>query len=169
MFTIVTDARKHSAGLLLLSGKRLLVLERAPGTRNPGTWGLPGGQRNAGEAAYEAAVREANEEMGGAPPHLVVGEVAVQRSARRYEVFACRTPRDRRAHWRPRLDKEHIAWRWVSLKWCLRNKRRLHPVLRALVEDDAGLHWLSRMVERKTPARRLPGGRRASDGVRAAS
>lgn len=169
MFTVVTDARKRSAGLLLLSGKRVLVLQRAPGTTNAGTWGLPGGQREPSEAAYAAAVRESREELGHVPPHLLLGEAAVQRGARRYEVFAGRTARERRPHLRFKLNAEHDGWRWVSLKWCLRNERRLHPVLRALVTDDAGLRWLRRMVERRDAGGIQRGGRRASDGVRAAS
>ncbi len=167
MLTVVVGARKRSAGLLILSGKRVLLLKRSAGSRNPGRWGLPGGQRDGPEGAYANALRESREELGAVPPHLLVGEAAVQRGARRYELFACRSSRAVRETWRPVLDHEHDAWRWATRKWCLQHPEALHPVLRTLLDDPDGRLWFRRVLGQEHRLRRLPGGRRSSDGLSA--
>lgn len=43
---------------------RVLGARRAPGTRNAGTWELPGGKVEPGEQDHEALVRELREELG---------------------------------------------------------------------------------------------------------
>jgi 8-oxo-dGTP pyrophosphatase MutT (NUDIX family) len=46
-------------------GPRLLITRRAPGLRtHAGQWALPGGRRDPGESAEEAALRELQEETG---------------------------------------------------------------------------------------------------------
>lgn len=47
---------------------RYLLQKRAGESPHPGTWGLPGGHAHAGEDLWDAAVREASEEMGALPP-----------------------------------------------------------------------------------------------------
>ena len=64
--------RFGAAGLLLRApgsdGEPLLLLQhRATWTHYGDLWGLPGGARNSGESAADAAVREAGEEAGVAP------------------------------------------------------------------------------------------------------
>lgn len=164
MLTILIDPEKRSAGLLVVAGKRILLLRRSRRSGNGGTWGLPGGQLDRREPVYAAAVRESIEELAGLPRHAVVGHAAVQRRARRYEVLACRVPRDTRRAWAPTLNHEHDDWRWVTRSWCREHRHRLHPVVRALVDDPAGRRWLRDMVRCEEPAA-LPGGRRASDGL----
>lgn len=168
MLTILIDPEKRSAGLLVIAGKRVLLLRRARRAGNGGTWGLPGGQIDRDEAVYAAAARETREELAGLPRHALVGHAAVQRRARRYEVLACRVPRRTRESWQPSLNHEHVAWRWVTRRWCRAHRADLHPVVRALVDDAAGWRWLCEMVRGDEP-RALPGGRRASDGVRRAA
>ena len=46
---------------------RYLLQKRADGTANGGTWGLPGGRCHDGEVPWDAAVREAAEELGDLP------------------------------------------------------------------------------------------------------
>lgn len=57
-----------AAGLFLLArvdGALSVLLQlRAGWTNQGGTWGIPGGARDMGETAVEAAVREASEECG---------------------------------------------------------------------------------------------------------
>ncbi len=73
--------RYGAAGLLLRvpgpeGGPLLLLQHRAAWTHYGDLWGLPGGARNSGESAADAAVREAGEEAGIAPADIrVVGEL----------------------------------------------------------------------------------------------
>jgi 8-oxo-dGTP pyrophosphatase MutT (NUDIX family) len=46
---------------------RYLLQKRADGVQNGGTWGLPGGRCHDGEVPWDAAVREAAEELGDLP------------------------------------------------------------------------------------------------------
>ena len=53
-----------AAGLLLVRNGSILMQHRAPWVHNGGTWGIPGGARDSHESATQAAIREANEEIG---------------------------------------------------------------------------------------------------------
>lgn len=130
---------KRSAGLLLVSDGRLLVLERAPQMSNPLTWGVPGGQIGRDEAPFDAAIRESSEELGPLPPMVVVGQVRVERGVGSFDVYICRLSDAAREVWSPRLCDEHVRWRWSKLRWCLNRRRKLHPVLRALLDDPRAL------------------------------
>jgi 8-oxo-dGTP pyrophosphatase MutT (NUDIX family) len=64
-----TDGHTHwgprgAAGLLVAEGGRLLLQLRASWAHQGGTWSVPGGARERGETAVEAALREAHEELG---------------------------------------------------------------------------------------------------------
>lgn len=141
-------APRRSAGLLLLSGRRLLLLRRAPRANNPGLWDLPGGRLHPAESSWRAARREATEEMGSLPGGAVLGELRVARAggAKRYDVFVCRIPGRARSRWAPRLDREHDEHRWVRLEWCLVHRDELHPVVRALLDEPAAIRALRRAI-----------------------
>jgi len=140
----------RSAGLLLLAGRRLLVVERAPDCSNAGRWGLPGGRLRRGEAPFAAAHREAIEELGSLPPLEVSGRLRVRRPrAGRYDVFVCRAERDARRGWCPRLNREHTRYRWVRLEWLFAQRDRLHPVLRTVVERPDAVAALCRVLARR--------------------
>ena len=132
-----TKPTKRSAGILMISDGRFLVLRRAKGTNNPRLWDLPGGQRDEGERADETAWREAGEEIGYLPRTNVTGRVLVLRNGgkKRYDLFVCVcSPRVRRV-WRPQIASEHSEHRWVDIQWCIARRQWLHPVLRALLDD----------------------------------
>lgn len=67
--------RLGAAGLLLARDGRALVQLRARWVHRGGTWALPGGARERGETAVQAALREAAEELG-----LAAASVEVQDS-----------------------------------------------------------------------------------------
>ncbi len=153
MLTIANQKAKLSAGLLLFSGKRILLLKRVRLSPNGGTWGLPGGQCHPLESSFQTAVREAEEEIGDIPRNHLIGSVAVQRSHRRYEIFAVRTKKRMRKCWVPRLNQEHSSFRWVSFKWCLRHMDDLHPVLRQIFKDESGRQWVLNMRQLQSSVR----------------
>jgi 8-oxo-dGTP diphosphatase len=53
-----------AAGLILIRSQSILMQHRAPWVHNGDTWGIPGGARDSHESPLEAALREANEEIG---------------------------------------------------------------------------------------------------------
>jgi 8-oxo-dGTP diphosphatase len=53
-----------AAGLILIRDQSILMQHRAPWVHNGDTWGIPGGARDSHESPLEAALREANEEIG---------------------------------------------------------------------------------------------------------
>jgi 8-oxo-dGTP diphosphatase len=55
--------RRGAAGLLIADDGRVLLQLRAAWSHQGGTWSIPGGARERGESAVEAALREAQEEM----------------------------------------------------------------------------------------------------------
>ena len=55
--------RRGAAGLLLADRGTVLLQHRASWAHKGGTWSIPGGARERGESAVEAALREAKEEM----------------------------------------------------------------------------------------------------------
>ena len=62
--------RRGAAGLLLADGGLVLLQLRAKWSHHGGTWSIPGGARERGETAVEAALREAREELGVDPTAL---------------------------------------------------------------------------------------------------
>jgi 8-oxo-dGTP pyrophosphatase MutT (NUDIX family) len=64
--------RLGAAGLLLARDGRALVQLRAGWVHRGGTWALPGGARERGESAAQAALREAEEELGIDAAHVEV-------------------------------------------------------------------------------------------------
>jgi 8-oxo-dGTP diphosphatase len=58
---------RGAAGLLLVDRDRVLLQLRAHWTHQGGTWSIPGGARERGESAVQAALREAHEEVGISP------------------------------------------------------------------------------------------------------
>ncbi|MCW2794027.1 MAG: hypothetical protein JWO76_3125 [Nocardioides sp.] len=55
---------RGAAGLMLADRGRVLLQLRAHWTHQGGTWSIPGGARERGESAVQAALREAREEVG---------------------------------------------------------------------------------------------------------
>ena len=74
-WTLCAAGHRHwgrfgAAGVLISDGDRVILQHRAPWTHEGGRWGIPGGARDAGESAVDAALREASEEAGLLPQHI---------------------------------------------------------------------------------------------------
>lgn len=98
-------AASTAAGVLFLSGGRVLLIKRSSNSRDfPGTWAFPAGKIEGGETAQQAAIREATEEIGytpGAIDHLQDGD--------RFSLFACRSE-----PFAPVLNNESDGYVWAA-------------------------------------------------------
>lgn len=106
---------RQAAGLLLFSGNRVLLTLRSEEVLEPGTWGVPGGAIHDGEIAYNGALREAQEELGPLPPHLVFGEVVYEDGSFRYTTFLARVTPENAKSWTPMLNWENDDAQWIRV------------------------------------------------------
>jgi 8-oxo-dGTP pyrophosphatase MutT (NUDIX family) len=96
-------------------GWLVLVLERAKGTRCPGSWELVHGKVEPGEALEAAALRELREETGLVPDRLLSITMhsfylMPRRTVKQAAVFAAVVPRDAALT----LGEEHVKHAWLT-------------------------------------------------------
>ena len=112
-----------AAGLLLVRDKKVLMQHRAPWVHNGDTWGIPGGARDSHEDTYEAALREAHEEIG-MDKHLVipVETFTDDHGPWKYETVIAIAHPDLVAH---EQNDESLQVEWVEFDEV--TKKNLHP------------------------------------------
>ena len=107
-----------------LDTRRNLYLLRND-TRNPSTWGLPGGKVEEGESLLAAIERECQEEIGSFPEYIRMVPLEQFTSADgafNYHTFFCCVAQE----FRPVLNHEHLGYAWLdSMTW----PRPMHPGL----------------------------------------
>jgi 8-oxo-dGTP pyrophosphatase MutT (NUDIX family) len=130
---------RAGAGVLLTTGKKVLVLLRSQEVTEPGTWNLAGGAVDPGEDALTAGLRELEEETGlgvvltGDPDDgAMLGSYVWQSptSSFRYTTSVVRVPASWTTH-RIELNWENDEARWVDAAWLEAHRAELHPGLRA--------------------------------------
>lgn len=113
------------------TGRYLYLLRND--SKNPGTWGLPGGKIESGETLIEAMHRECKEELGFMPEHIKL--MPVEKFTSRdngfvYHTFFCSVT----AEFVPVLNDEHLGWAWIdSGHW----PKPMHPGLWSTVNFEA--------------------------------
>lgn len=121
---------KQAAGILFTDGKKVLLLRRASGSNNAGTWGLPGGVSEDGESQIQTAIRETKEETGlNRIPGRRLDSHDHRSSGVHFTTFLYRIPKT----FNIRLSSEHTSYEWVSFDQ-LKNKQ-LHPKFKQNLEQ----------------------------------
>lgn len=99
-----------------LDTRRNLFLLRND-TRNPGTWGLPGGKTEPGETLMAAMQRECQEEIGGIPEYVKMVPLEKFTSpdgSFSYHTFFCCVAEE----FKPILNHEHLGYAWIDACLC---------------------------------------------------
>lgn len=120
------------AGLLFFCGSRILLIRRGDASTFAGFWGIPGGKVEEGESFYEAAKREAVEEIGGYPPFDVVGSHRSALGCVRYTTYIVTVNET----WVPVLNEEHTDFQWIEFTQALHE--RVHPGLKEVLRYIKG-------------------------------
>jgi 8-oxo-dGTP pyrophosphatase MutT (NUDIX family) len=114
-----------------LDTQRCLYLMRSD-SRNPNSWGLPGGKCEAGEALLDTINRECCEELGSMPTYAKLAPIEQFTSADGifcYHTFFCCVEKE----FVPVLNHEHRGYSWVDFStW----PRPMHPGLWNTVNFD---------------------------------
>jgi 8-oxo-dGTP pyrophosphatase MutT (NUDIX family) len=115
---------RQGAGVLLTTGRQILLLRRSDEVLDPGVWGVPGGavrvddETGESEDLLDAAMNEVLEEAG--LDVRGVGEVVrstvftAPRGSFRYTTFIIRVPEQWARASEPMLNWESDAWAWIS-------------------------------------------------------
>lgn len=105
-------------------------------SKNPSTWGLPGGKVEAGETLLGAMERECIEELGHMPEYHRLVPLEKFTSADgvfEYHTWICVVPQE----FVPTLNHEHLGWAWIDQgTW----PRPMHPGLWNTVNLEAVQH-----------------------------
>jgi 8-oxo-dGTP pyrophosphatase MutT (NUDIX family) len=115
-----------------LSTKRYLYLLRND-TKNPGTWGLPGGKSEPDESLLGSIQRECEEELGSMPVYIKLVPLEQFTSTDGgfiYHTFFCCVEEE----FKPVLNHEHLGYAWID---AMSLPKPLHPGLWNTVNFDA--------------------------------
>jgi len=112
-----------AAGLVLVRDQSILLQHRAPWVHNGDTWGIPGGARDSHESPLEAALREANEEIGIDIKLLsTVGEFVDDHITWSYHTIIAKAAPELIAH---EMNDESLEVKWIPIAEI--EKQKLHP------------------------------------------
>ena len=154
------DSPLHAAGVLFVCQGRVLVVRRGWQEEGEGTWSIPGGRvktdvRGGIHDPWGNAIRECREELGSLPPGT--GRATRKHRAKNpktkkgYVTFVVELP-PAAMKWKPKLNPEHTAYRWVNKAES--RKLKLHPNLKRVLNSTQV--WAHRFYSPKnvlTPTR----------------
>ncbi len=130
---------RGAAGLLVAHDGHVLLQLRARWAHQGGTWSIPGGARERGESSVEAALREANEELGVDPGSVeTLGSYVAECGGWLYETVFARATEQLLLEDR----SESAGHRWVAADEV--DSLKLHPAFRVAWSTGTALReWVA--------------------------
>ena len=118
------ETQTRLAGILFLCNNDILLLQRSEAVDDPYMWSIPCGHVKDGESFWQGAKRETMEEAGlPASPYIVYHRNNIPDGT--FMTFV--VPVSYRTI--PKLNWEHRAWKWASLKDFDKSEDSVHPGL----------------------------------------
>lgn len=119
----------QAAGIMYRSDGAVLLMRRAAGKTQGGTWAFPAGGIEDGETPEGAARREFHEETGNDISSLTVREHGGDDN---FALFAAEGPR-----FNPKLDAEHSDYKWADFD---NMPQPLHPGVHEAIQRESERH-----------------------------
>jgi len=133
----------EAAGVLFITGDKdpeVLLALRSEEVLEPGTWGVVGGKVEPGEDTFDAAYREAEEELGELPDGLVVGTYEYVEPDFKYTTYVVLVER-----WE--VEPEDLNWenddaQWERLDYLDPEDPELHFGIRHMLKNWSEVKFL---------------------------
>lgn len=93
----------------------VFLIKRSGSVSNSGKWCVPGGHVEEGESFSQAALREANEEVGGLPPRQELGVESFNEDDKEIIIYICSVRLTDKNSWNPKLNLEASSYDWFEL------------------------------------------------------
>jgi len=129
---------KHTAGIILYSKNKHLLILKPSGNNNNAPWGIPKGKLEDGEKPIEAAVREVEEETGFIvenPEKLIyLGSSVYKNKKKTIHVFLAKTELNDD---KPILNSENSKYCWATPDIAEKVVHEAQvPYIRCLIRND---------------------------------
>lgn len=126
---------RRAAGILIMRTDidHFLLVLRSEDVLDPKVLGIPGGRVEPGENPEEAALSEAEEELGPLPPMKFVDHDEYVSGEFSYTTFLAHMDGKVAQPWKPELNWENDAWLWVTPQ-DLRGISEVHPNVRRVID-----------------------------------
>ena len=141
----INHSMNESAGVFFYSSStsRYLYLLRAD-SKNPSSWGIPGGKKEQNETLFECVARECQEELRYFPSYPKL--IPIQKFTNQtfvYHTFFCEIENE----FIPTLNNEHCGYAWVGDN---QYPKPLHPGLFSTVNFDVVQSKLKALTKKET-------------------
>jgi 8-oxo-dGTP pyrophosphatase MutT (NUDIX family) len=93
----------------------VFLIKRSRAVSSPGIWCIPGGHVEKDESFSQAALREANEEVGELPSRRELSRESFKEDDKEIIIYVCSVRLEDKKSWKPRLNSESSDCDWFPI------------------------------------------------------